>query len=231
MCRALQARAGASPVSDVDCAKTFYADQAGFNVDLDFSHGETFRGVQLTPPGSACSIAIALGVGVVDTAAALIQGLHLVVDDIHAARKQLIERAVDVGGVQDMTAPGKPAVSYAPFTDPDGNGWTLQKLSYQKRQRRSAAAHVRVSGTPEWTPCHAVSWTESLGPQARIAIVRTCKIRRLTCGSVEPPIGIEPMTYALRGGLGSSTAVQAVTSALLAWLLSPPVSVMVQGRC
>ena len=78
----------------MDCAKTFDADQAGFNVDLDFSHGETFRVVQLTPPGSA----IAIGVGVADTAAGSIQGLHLVVDDIHAARKQLIERGVDVGG-------------------------------------------------------------------------------------------------------------------------------------
>jgi catechol 2,3-dioxygenase-like lactoylglutathione lyase family enzyme len=121
------------PVSDADRAKTFYADQAGFNVDLDFSHGETFRVVQLTPPGSACSIAIAIaiGVGVADTAAGSIQGLHLVVDDIHTARKQLIERGVDVGGVLDMTAPGKPAVSYAPFTDPDGIGWTLQKANLQ----------------------------------------------------------------------------------------------------
>ena len=84
------------PVSDVDCAKTFYAYQTGFNVDLDFSHGETFRVVQLTPPGSA--IAIAIGVGVADMAAGSIQGLHLVVDDIHAARQQLIERGVDVGG-------------------------------------------------------------------------------------------------------------------------------------
>jgi hypothetical protein len=107
MCHGLQARAGASPRIDADCAKTFDADQAGFNVYLGFSHGETFRVVQLTPPGSACSIAIALGVGVVDTAAASIQGLHLVVDDIHTARKQLIERGVDVGGVQDTTAPGK----------------------------------------------------------------------------------------------------------------------------
>jgi catechol 2,3-dioxygenase-like lactoylglutathione lyase family enzyme len=116
------------PVSDVDRAKTFYADQLGFSVDVDFSRGETFRVVQLTPPGSACSIAI--GVGMVDTAPGSIQGLHLVVDDIHAARKELIERGVDVGEVQDLTAPGKPTVSYAPFTDPDGNGWTLQKLPY-----------------------------------------------------------------------------------------------------
>jgi hypothetical protein len=98
MCHGLQARAGASPHIGRGLRETFDADQAGFNVDLGFSHGETFRGVQLTPPGSACSIAIALGVGVVDTAAALIQGLHLVVDDIHTARKQLIERGVDVGG-------------------------------------------------------------------------------------------------------------------------------------
>ena len=116
------------PISDADRAKTFYADQAGFTVDLDFSHGETFRVVQLTPPGSACSIAI--GVGVADTAPSSIQGLHLVVDDIRTARKQLIERGVDVSGVQDMPAPSKPEVSYAPFTDPDGNGWTLQKLPY-----------------------------------------------------------------------------------------------------
>ncbi len=116
------------PVSDVDRAKSFYADQVGFTVDLDFSPGETFRVVQLTPPGSACSIAI--GIGVVNTAPGSIQGLHLVVDDIHAARKELIERGVDVGEIQDFTAPGKPTVSYAPFTDPDGNGWTLQKLPY-----------------------------------------------------------------------------------------------------
>jgi hypothetical protein len=175
--------------------------RAGFNVDLGFSHGETFRGVQLTPPGSACSIAIALGVGGVDTAAASIQGLHLVVDDIHTARKQLTECGVDVGGVQDMTAPGKPAVSYAPFTDPDGNGWTLQKLPYLKRQRRSAAARMSELAAPR-NGHHATlfccSWTESLGPRTRIAIVQTRKIRRLNCSSVEPPIGIEPMTYALR---------------------------------
>ncbi len=75
------------------------------------------------------------------------------------------------------------------------------------------------------------SWNESLVPRSRFAIHRTRKNTSLTCRSTEPPIGIEPMTYALRGGLEPSTAVQAVTSALLAWLLSPPVSVPVQGRC
>jgi catechol 2,3-dioxygenase-like lactoylglutathione lyase family enzyme len=116
------------PVSDVDRAKAFYSDQVGFGVDLDFSHGEAFRVVQLTPPGSACSIAI--GTGVVGTAPGSIQGLHLVVDDIQAARKELIGRGVDVGEVQDMSAPDKPTVSYAAFTDPDGNGWTLQQLPH-----------------------------------------------------------------------------------------------------
>jgi catechol 2,3-dioxygenase-like lactoylglutathione lyase family enzyme len=114
------------PVSDVDRAKTFYADQVGFGVDLDFSHGDAFRVVQLTPPGSACSIAI--GVGMVGTAPGSVQGLHLVVDDIQAARQELVERGVEVAEVQDMSAPGKPTVSYAAFTDPDGNGWTLQQL-------------------------------------------------------------------------------------------------------
>jgi predicted lactoylglutathione lyase len=113
------------PVSDADRAKTFYADQAGFNVDLGFSHGETFRVVQLTPPRVSLLHRHRHRRRGVHTAAGSIQGLHLVVDDIHAARKELIERGVDVGGVQDMTA-----VSYAPFTDPDGNGWTLQKPSY-----------------------------------------------------------------------------------------------------
>ncbi|MFC7644994.1 glyoxalase superfamily protein [Streptosporangium lutulentum] len=78
------------PVTDVDRAKAFYTEQLGFNADLDQSFGETFRVVQLTPPGSACSICI--GVGIVDTAPGSVQGLHLVVSDIHAARKELAER-------------------------------------------------------------------------------------------------------------------------------------------
>ncbi|WP_042408336.1 VOC family protein [Streptacidiphilus carbonis] len=114
------------PVADVDRAKAFYADRLGFKVDLDFSPNEAFRVVQLTPPGSACSIAV--GVGVVGTPPGSVQGLHLVVDDIHAARAELLGRGVDIAEVQDMSAPGKPTVSYAAFTDPDGNGWTLQQL-------------------------------------------------------------------------------------------------------
>ena len=114
------------PVADVDRAKAFYADRLGFKVDLDFSPNESFRVVQLTPPGSACSVAF--GVGIVGTPPGSVQGLHLVVDDIHAARAELVGRGVEVAEVEDMSAPGKPTVSYAAFTDPDGNGWTLQQL-------------------------------------------------------------------------------------------------------
>jgi catechol 2,3-dioxygenase-like lactoylglutathione lyase family enzyme len=116
------------PVSDVDRAKAFYSEQVGFNVDLDETFGDTFRVVQLTPPGSACSICI--GVGIVDTPPGSVKGLHLVVDDIHATREELLSRGVEVTEVQDMSAPGKPTVSYAYFSDPDGNSWALQKLPY-----------------------------------------------------------------------------------------------------
>lgn len=114
------------PVTDVDRAMAFYSTLLGFTVDLDFSRTEAFRVVQLTPPGSACSIAI--GVGLVATPPGSVQGLHLVVDDIHTARAELLGRGVEIGEVQDMTAPGKPVVSYAAFNDPDGNDWTLQQL-------------------------------------------------------------------------------------------------------
>jgi catechol 2,3-dioxygenase-like lactoylglutathione lyase family enzyme len=116
------------PVSDVDRAKAFYTEQVGFNADLDETFGDTLRVVQLTPPGSACSICI--GVGIVDTPPGSVKGLHLVVDDIHATREQLLSRGVEVTEVQDMSAPGKPTVSYAYFSDPDGNSWALQKLPY-----------------------------------------------------------------------------------------------------
>ena len=116
------------PVSDVDRAKAFYTEQVGFNADLDETFGDTFRVVQLTPPGSACSICI--GVGIVDTPPGSVKGLHLVVDDIHATREELLSRGVEVSEVQDMSAPGKPTVSYAYFSDPDGNSWALQKLPY-----------------------------------------------------------------------------------------------------
>lgn len=139
MCRALQARAGASPRIG-----------RGPRENLLRRPGRLQRRSRLQPrrdvPRRAAD---APRVSLlhrhrhrrrgVHTAAGSIQGLHLVVDDIHAARKELIERGVDVGGVQDMTAPGKPAFSYAPFTDPDGIGWTLQKANIQLPNVRSRA--------------------------------------------------------------------------------------------
>jgi catechol 2,3-dioxygenase-like lactoylglutathione lyase family enzyme len=116
------------PVTDVDRAKAFYTDQVGFHADLDERFGDEIRVVQLTPPGSACSICI--GVGIVQTPPGSVQGLHLVVPDIRATRAELLERGVEISEVEDMSPPGKPTVSYAYFKDPDGNGWALQQLPY-----------------------------------------------------------------------------------------------------
>ena len=113
------------PVADVDRALAFYSDRVGFHVDHDLDFGAQ-RIIQLTPPGSACSIMI--GRGVLDTAPGSIQMLHLVVDDIHAAREELVGRGVDVAEVEEMAVEGKPTVSYARFQDPDGNSWTLQSI-------------------------------------------------------------------------------------------------------
>jgi predicted enzyme related to lactoylglutathione lyase len=111
----------AVPVSDVDRAKAFYTEQAGFNADHDHVVSDEIRFVQLTPPGSACSIA--LGKGVVDTPPGSVQGLQLVVTDIHAARAELVERGVEVTEVQDF-----PWGSFVFFSDPDGNGWAVQAI-------------------------------------------------------------------------------------------------------
>jgi catechol 2,3-dioxygenase-like lactoylglutathione lyase family enzyme len=118
------------PVSDVDRTKAFYAEKVGFNVDLDVNADTdhrvsgVMRVVQLTPPGLACSIAV--GTGIVDTTPGSVQGLHLVVPDINAARAELADRGVNVGEVQDLGG-----VLYAAFSDPDGNGWTLQQLPHK----------------------------------------------------------------------------------------------------
>jgi catechol 2,3-dioxygenase-like lactoylglutathione lyase family enzyme len=111
----------AIPVSDVDRAKDFYTEKAGFNADHDHTVSDEVRFVQLTPPGSACSIA--LGTGIVDTPPGSVQGLQLVVSDIHAARAELAERGVEVGEVQEF-----PWGSFVFFSDPDGNGWSVQQL-------------------------------------------------------------------------------------------------------
>ncbi len=111
----------AVPVSDVDRAKAFYTEKAGFNADHDHRVSDEIRFVQLTPPGSACSIAI--GMGIVDTPPGSVQGLQLVVSDINAARAELLERGVEVSGVEEF-----PWGSFVFFSDPDGNGWSVQQL-------------------------------------------------------------------------------------------------------
>jgi predicted enzyme related to lactoylglutathione lyase len=110
----------AVPVSDVDRAKAFY-EQAGFHADQDHTVSDEIRFVQLTPPGSACSIA--LGRGLVDTPPGSVKGLQLVVADIEAARAELAGRGVEVGDVQDF-----PWGRFVFFSDPDGNGWSVQEI-------------------------------------------------------------------------------------------------------
>ena len=111
----------AIPVADVDRAKAFYTEQAGFNADHDHKVSDELRFVQLTPPGSACSIA--LGTGVTDAPPGSVQGMQMVVADIHAAHDELAGRGVDVSDVQDF-----PWGSFVFFKDPDGNGWAVQQI-------------------------------------------------------------------------------------------------------
>jgi catechol 2,3-dioxygenase-like lactoylglutathione lyase family enzyme len=119
------------PVSDVDRAKAFYSERVGFIVDVDHSPNDHFRVVQLTPPGSGCSITI--GTGLADMPPGAIKGLQLVVDDIEAARAQLVERGVDVSPIRHFDGsewadgPGGRWNSFLFFADPDGNSWTIQE--------------------------------------------------------------------------------------------------------
>lgn len=110
------------PVSDVDRAKAFYTDQAGFHADVDQRVSEQIRFVQLTPPGSACSIAIGTGLGL-EAAPGSVKGIQMVVSDIEAARAELAARGVDVTAVQDY-----PWGRFVYFGDPDGNYWTVQQI-------------------------------------------------------------------------------------------------------
>jgi catechol 2,3-dioxygenase-like lactoylglutathione lyase family enzyme len=134
------------PVSDVDRAKAFYADQCGFVCDVDHQPNDTFRVVQFTPPGSACSIIFGLGMSTKEPGS--YEGLHLVVADIEAAHAELVGRGLDIsepfhyqGGTSEApegTGPGGrvPGVdpsrqdfgTYCSFSDPDGNGWLLQEV-------------------------------------------------------------------------------------------------------
>ena len=111
----------AVPVTDVDRAIAFYVDQAGFVLDHDHRVSDDLRFVQLTPRGSACSIA--LGTGLVQTVPGSAQGLQLVVPDIEAARAELVGRGLDVGEVDRQ-----PWGAFVSFTDPDGNGWAVQEI-------------------------------------------------------------------------------------------------------
>ena len=124
------------PVSDVDRAKTFYSEKLGFDIDHDTRVSDEYHVVQLTPPGSGCSIVV--GKGVMDMTPGSLRGLQLVVKDIHAARAQLVERGVEVSAVQVVGASApSPAqdgadldnVGFVFFDDPDGNGWAVQQIS------------------------------------------------------------------------------------------------------
>jgi len=130
------------PVSDIDRALRFYVDQVGFRLDVDYSPNEAFRVVQLTPPGSRCSIQI--GNGLTDAPAGSLRDVYLVVTDLEDARRRLRERGVEVGEIRHKVpidawdgsfAPGLDAArrdyaSFAHFSDPDGNSWVLQERGY-----------------------------------------------------------------------------------------------------
>ena len=123
------------PVSDVDRAKAFYEQRLAFRLDVDHQAGDAFRVVQLTPPGSACSIAI--GMGITEAAPGSTQGLHLVVTDIEAARAELVERGVEVSEPFHFGPEGRASGpdperrdygSFLAFGDPDGNAWLVQEV-------------------------------------------------------------------------------------------------------
>ena len=111
----------AIPVSDVDRAKAFYTEKAGFNADHDHKVSDEIRFVQLTPPGSACSIV--LGNGITDAPPGSVPGVQLVVADIDAARAELVERGVEVSEVRNF-----PWGAFVFFSDPDGNAWAVQQI-------------------------------------------------------------------------------------------------------
>ena len=123
------------PVSDVDRAKEFYVERAGFRLDVDHRAGDDFRVVQLTPPGSACSITI--GKGLTETPPGMYKGMHLVVEDIEAARDELLAKGVDAStifhfgpnGREDGPDPERRDYgSFLSFDDPDSNSWTVQEV-------------------------------------------------------------------------------------------------------
>ncbi len=128
------------PVSDVDSAKNFYVSKLGFKLDVDHRASDEFRVVQMTPPGSACSITI--GKGITDAAPGSYRGTHLVVTDIEAVRAELLERGVAVSEIRHLESGGwvpgphperNDYESFADFGDPDGNTWVLQERGHNQR--------------------------------------------------------------------------------------------------
>ena len=111
------------PVRNIDKAMTFYVDQLGFNVDHDIQPASTVRVVQLTPPGSACSICLSTGLPALANQPGSIRGLHLVVENLTEARRHLADHGVEIDDVTDLGG-----MLYAGFADPDGNTWTLQEI-------------------------------------------------------------------------------------------------------
>jgi predicted enzyme related to lactoylglutathione lyase len=118
----------AVPVSDIDRAKDFYVNKVGFNADHDHQFNEEIRFVQLTPPGSGCSIAMATGPHAAKMEPGSIDGLCLVVEDANAVHDELVERGVEVSDVEDM-----PWGRFVYFSDPDGNRWSIQQIQYPGR--------------------------------------------------------------------------------------------------
>ncbi len=111
------------PVSDAERSLAFYRDRAGFHLDHDVEPGNGMRVIQLTPPGSACSIVFGIGIGDASVAPGSVRNLHLVVDDVVAARQAMLDRGVEVSDVNDMGG-----IKYVFFADPDGNSWALQEI-------------------------------------------------------------------------------------------------------
>ena len=117
------------PVTDIDRAKAFYVDRLGFTEDVDVRPTEATRVVQLTPPGSACSIVLGAGLSAIAMEPGSIRGLHLVVKDIDKARHALMDNGVDVDEVDDQGG----GVKYASLKDPEGNTWTLQEMAWRSQ--------------------------------------------------------------------------------------------------
>jgi catechol 2,3-dioxygenase-like lactoylglutathione lyase family enzyme len=114
------------PVSDVDAAKDFYTNQVGFHLDHDVQPGNGMRVVQMTPPGSACSVVVGEGLPLGEPGS--VKGVQLVVEDIHAIRQGLADRGVSVGDVQQLGPEGQPGSRFLFFDDPDGNTWAVQEI-------------------------------------------------------------------------------------------------------